>query len=78
MSKKIDRDSLKDDLRQGKDFDVLALKYETSKDYIKKVYYEMKKAGERLPNRKSKEWRAISYMNKFDMVEIWLKLFNRE
>ena len=51
-------EQIKEDIRQGKEYEVLALKYETSIDYIKKVASEMRKDGEKIVDRRSKEWRS--------------------
>ena len=63
-------EELKEDLRLGKEYEVLALKYETSVDYIKKVYSKMKRDGEELPDRRSSEWRNIQFRRLKDMKPV--------
>lgn len=69
MKKKTNKDKIKGDLRLGKQFDVLALKYSTSENYIRKVYKEMKDAGENLPDRKTKKWKTMQILRKKEYVD---------
>ena len=67
ISDKTKEEGIKADIRQGKEYEVLAVKWETTEDYIKKIASEMKKAGERLPDRRNEEWKRIQILRKKDI-----------
>ena len=50
------------DIMQGKEYEVIALKWGTTPDYVKKIVTEMKKQGEELIDRRSKQWRTLQIM----------------
>jgi hypothetical protein len=57
-------DGIKADIRQGKEYEIIALKWETSIDYVKNVASEMVLGGEKLPDRRNKEWKIYQFLTK--------------
>ena len=52
---------MKKDIRQGKEYAVIVLKYNTTIDHVKNVASQMRRDGEKLPKRNSKEWKLIQF-----------------
>ena len=63
------KDGIKKDIRLGKEYEVLASKYETSVDYIKKIAKEMRDDGEELVDRKTKKWKTMQIIRKKEIVD---------
>ena len=55
-------DGIKADIRQGKDYEIIAEKWETTVNYVRKIASKMRKDGEELIDRCSKEWRTLQFM----------------
>ena len=53
---------IKDELRKGIEFSILSYRWGVSIEYIRKLYNEMKKDGENLIDRRSKEWRGMQFI----------------
>ena len=64
-------ENLKADIRQGKEPEVLSLKYNTNVAYVKKVTSDMRqKDGEKLIDRRTKEWQLSQFMTGKDVERI--------
>jgi len=59
---KTDIEGIKADIRQGKEIEVIALKYDKSENYVRKIKREMVKQGIKLIDRRSREWRTKQFM----------------
>ena len=69
----LDGVTVKADIRQGKDYEIIAVKWEISMNYVKKIASEMKKQGEELIDRRSSEWRELQFITRFH----WNRYYNR-
>ena len=57
-------EGIKADIRQGKEYKVIALKWGITPSYIGKIASDMKKQGEELIDRSSKHWRTFQFMTR--------------
>lgn len=68
-------EGIKADIRQGKEYDVIALKWGLKPRYVRKIASEMRKQGEELIRRNTKEWRDLQlltrdYCNRYHKIRI--------
>jgi len=61
-------DRIKEDIRKGMPYDVIVKRHKTTMSNVKKIKSKMVKDGEKLPDRRTKEWKGIQLM-KLDEVE---------
>ena len=61
-------DRIKEDLRKGLPYDVIVKRHKTTMSYVKKIKSKMVKDGEKLPDRRTDEWKGMQLM-KLDEVE---------
>ncbi len=67
-------EGIKADILQGKEYDVIALKWDVSKWYIGKIVSEMRKQGEELIRRNCKEWRTFQCLSRHQHIKYYREL----
>jgi len=67
-------EGIKADIRQGKDYEIIAVKWGISMNYAKKIASEMRRQGEELIDRRSSEWRTLQFITRVH----WNRYYNRE
>jgi hypothetical protein len=71
-------EGIKADIRQGKDYEIIAVKWEISINYVKKLASEMRRHGEELIDRRSSEWRTLQFITRFHWNRYYNRQYNRE
>jgi hypothetical protein len=59
-----DLEGIKADIRQGKEYEVIALKWGTTPNYVRKIASEMRKQGEELIRRNTEAWRTLQFLTR--------------
>lgn len=63
-----DVDSIKNDIIMGKDFDVIANKWEVSKRHVENIASRLRNEDKiPIPKRNSRDWRVISVLRREDI-----------
>jgi hypothetical protein len=63
-------EKIKDEIRLGKPYSLIASTHNRTEKYVQKIATEMKNKGEKLPDRRTKEWRLMQYMTKSGLDEL--------